>query len=421
MFGAFLNFIVAIGGLGYAEPSDVLSLQTAISKARLVSPDLKALRAQYDSAKAKAGLALGPTEPTLTVNYNDMVRSFDTSNPSSTVYQITQPLGFPGKAWVNRAALVDAAHAVKHQVRAMELQVSTNVKAAYFALAQARENLSINEEQRRNYERIIEITKRRYATGAIPQVDLLNAEISFYSNANDLNDLRASERLALTQLNILMGVDTEKVWKLEELKALRYTLPSIEVAAQKMMENRSELNAAKSQLSSTENAYTLAKMSALPDFQLIAGMTHYNVPQASPLSSVDASIVNTYMFGVQMTVPLWFFFNERQVINGAHSDRAAAQSNLEILTNQSKAQLRGTIDTLHSLEFRLKNFEDHLLPLSEQALNLALINYSAGKIDFQTLAEAAASRRNNRRDYLAAIVNYVTSYSTLGQLTGEEL
>ncbi|MGL1654879.1 hypothetical protein ACSTIC_23625, partial [Vibrio parahaemolyticus] len=87
-------------------------------------------------------------------------------------------------------------------------------------------------------------------------------------------------RLALTQLNILMGVDTEKVWKLEELKALRYTLPSIEVAAQKMMENRSELNAAKSQLSSTENAYTLAKMSALPDFQLIAGMTHYNVPQA---------------------------------------------------------------------------------------------------------------------------------------------
>lgn len=401
--------------------AEVLTLQKAVEQAKTYSPDLRSLRSQYESARAKTALALAPYEPTLGVIYNDMTSAFQNGNAGSTVWQVSQTIGFPGKALIFRSALSNAAEAAHAQLKAMELQVTTNVKTAYMQLAQAQQNIQLNQEQRQSFERILEIAKRRYESGAIPQVDLLNAQVSLYSNSNDVSDLTAAEQTALTQLNVLLGNPDDTSLTLETFKVTKYPFPTFDHALNKMVENRNELRAARYLVRAAEDTLKGAKYSLLPDFQLTAGMTHYNIAGASPLATAYPDVNTTYLFGAQIVVPLWFIFNERQTIVGAARDRATADANLQILLNQSRVSLKQTLESLRATAFRLENCELHLLPLSEQALRLALINYSAGKIDFQTLVDTASSRRNIRRDYFAAVVNYMTTHSTLGQLMGEEL
>lgn len=421
-----LPMIVVAGLLASkARAADMvdLTLEQAIAEAKQHSPAVQSLQNQYASAQAKVRQALAPYEPSMNLTFNDMAKPFDLGHPASTGVQFQEQIGFPGRAFVNRSVLSNQANALKAQMEGAELQVAASTRAAYFQLSLAQQSIELNLENREAYQQMLAIAKRRYASGTISQVDLISAEVSLYQNTNDSSDLDAAEIVARTQLNILLGRPSGSVAHVGAFKSTYFSLPADEEAEKRMLENQHELHAARFQYEAASDAVQLAKMSLLPDFQVMAGMTDYKVWQASPWVSNGApnQPTYTYMAGVQVVIPLFGLFNEGEAIRGARADRAAADANLQVAINQSRLALKTALANLRSLEIKLKINEDHLLPLSEQALSLALINYSAGKIDFQTLAGAAASRRTVRHDYLAAVVTYLTTYSSLGQLLGEEL
>jgi len=414
---ASLAFLFSVDAL-----AAITSLEEAVAAAKKNSPDIQALRSQVESAHAKKRLTLAPSEPNFSITYNDLDKAFNVPNSASTVYQVSQPIAFPGKAFVNHGAAAHTAKSVESQLRATELQVVTNVRTAYYGLALARKSIQINAEQKASYERILAIAKRRYEAGSITQVDFLNAQISVYSTENDLVDLQTTERAALAQLNILMGESADKAIEVEPLRSsmeLR-KLPTRTEAEAKMLQQRPELNAVRETAEAARATSTLSKMAYLPDMQLVLGATNYNLPAASPLSSTNPA-TQTYMAGVQFTIPLWGLFNERESAVAASHDRAAADAQVTILNNQSRVALESALQTLKALGSKIKNYEEHLVPLSEQSFNIALVSYSSGKIDFQSLADTATARRNIKKDYFTILSSYLTNYSSFGQLLGEEL
>ena len=401
-----------------------ITLPDAVKIALEKSPDVRAIENQLESAHARKRQALAPAEPSFQATSQDMLAPFKLSAPTSTVYQISQTIGFPGRALLNRAALSEQAQAVGAQLKSMRLQVSANVKQAYYGLAFARKNIELNSEQRNSYERILAIAKRRYEAGAITQVNILNAQTTLYSNDNDLSDLLAAEKQARGQLNVLLGNPPEQALEVDPLPKRIHPKVDFDKALQTMVENRAEIQAAKHQANASEKTQKLAYMSLLPDFQLAAGTTFYNVPGASPLAGFmnNAPEANhTYMAQVSITIPIWGFFNEREGIIAATHDWHAAEASLDALFNQSKVALQAAVESLESLRKKIENSEQRILPLSEQSFSLALTNYSSGKIDFQTLQDTATARRGYKRDYASNLVNYLNTYTTYGQLIGEDL
>jgi outer membrane protein TolC len=420
-----LGLLSLVCGGRFARATDplALTLTQAIRTAQEQSPDVRQVQEQYSSARAKVGLALAPSEPTLSFSNNDMTKQFSLGSSASNVIQVTESIGFPGRAVMNRSMLSQQAEAIQFQLQAMKLQVSVNVKTAYYNLQLARKNIELNADTRLAYERILSIAKRRYETGAAGQVDYLNAQVTLLANNNDLADLQTAERQARGQLNVLLKKPVDAELAIEPIKMVYHPKIELNKALEAMIERRNEIQAARSQEHATQRAVDLAWLSILPDFQITLGTTDYRKDFASPYNATGAAgyPTRTYSAGIQFTVPLFAIFNERQVIAGASHDHAAAERNLDILFNQSKAAMESTVDTIHSSEIKIENFEKHLLPLSEQALNLALIDYSSGKADFPTLAATAAARRQARLSYATAVVAYLTNYAAYGQLIGEDL
>ena len=397
--------------------SKELNLSEAVRQALVQSPDLKVLQSQVESLKSKASQALSLSEPTVGVQFNDMDRAFNSGNPGSTVYLFSQPLGFPGKALVNRSSLSEQAQGVYFQLKSKELEIANSVKISYYQLAQAEKNILLNHEQKDSFERILAIAKRRYEAGGITQVDFLNAQIALYTTSNDLADLESTKRSALTQLNISIGNDPETELEVKPLHVAIKPFIAFKDVQEKMMQNRFEIKTAQHQAAAAEKNFSFAKMSLLPDFQITLGQTQYNYQTASPVNP----LTTTYTAGIQMTLPLWSLFNERHGIHAASQDRAAALANVDSVSRLSRIALDGALESLKTLQKKIETYEKHLLPLSEQSFNLALISYSSGKIDFQSLADTASARRGIKRDYYSLLVNYALGYSSLGQLVGEDL
>jgi len=402
-----------------AEP---MKLRQAIEIVQNRNPDIRNYENQIQSIEAKARQTLAPSTPFFSLTYNDMLSALTPGGAASTVLQLTQPLGFPGKAFLSYSAIRAQADGLRSQLRATQLGVATSVKTAYYQLALAKRNIELNHAQRDAYERILAIAKRRYEAGSITQVDFLNSEVTLYSNFNDLADLNASEVAARAQLNVLLGNSSDAELETEPFHAVLPPLRNRVEALDQMTRNRPEVRAATFQTEVTGQNHKLAWMSGLPDFQFTVGTTFYNIPGASPVNLSDAGYINhTFLAMVQLTVPLWFFFNERESIVSTSHDQAAAEANLNSVLNQSKIAFETTIRILEALRNKIENYEKHLLPLSEQSFLLALTNYTYGKIDFGTLAITALTRRNSQRDYFVAVTSYLINYAVFGQLLGEDL
>jgi cobalt-zinc-cadmium efflux system outer membrane protein len=415
--------IVILFGFSFSTawlPAAVLNVRDAVRLATAQNPDVRSLRRQIESAEAKSWLALAPSEPSLTLNYNDMNTAINLNSAASTSYQISQPLAFPGKAWVNHSLLNDQTKALRSQLRSAELTLANTVKGAYYNLALVRKNIEINTSQENSYEQILAIAKRRYESGAITQVDLMFAQSSIYTNENDLLDLNANEKSVRAQLNLLLSKNSDDEIEVEPLQWLVY--PALDKAAtlDKMITNRPEIAAAQHTRDASEKTRTLAWMSLLPDFQFYLGTTYYNVPGATPFSNTTNDN-HTYMVGVQLVIPIWGLLNERENIISANGELAVAEANVSSLYLQSKITLENSLQTLAATRSKLENYKLHLLPLAKQTLDLALVSYSSNKIDFQTLTGAANTWRQTRRDFYALIVSYLTTYFSVGQLIGEDL
>jgi outer membrane protein, heavy metal efflux system len=416
-FAVLLASLSALSSFG-----DPLTIKQAIETAQGKNPDIRSLEHQVSSMEAQARQALAPSEPSLSLYYNDMPSLLNPRQSASTVYQIAQPIAFPGKAFVNSAALRNQSKALYDQLRSKRLSVSVTVRSAYYNLALTRKNLELNLDQKNSFERILEIAKRRYASGSITEVDLMTAQSSLYSNLNDLRNLEATERATLAQLNLLLVNPPDQPIEIEPLKMETLKPFEKEETLSKMLSQQPEIQAATHTMMAADKNLTAAWMTLLPDFEVFGGVNYYNLPGASPvIFSNNSSINQTYMVGVSVTIPIWAIFDQREGIDSATHNRAAAEAAVDSQKLQSKTTLESTLQQLWVASENIKNYEKHLLPLAEQTLNLAMINYGSGKIDFQALSDSATNWRSTKTAYYSLVASYLTTYYSVGQLIGEEL
>lgn len=422
-------FSVFFSSSAGANPKS-LSLNEALDLAKSRNPEVRLLEEQIQSSQAKVRQALAPDTPNLSILWNDKVTLTDFSSRASTMVIFTQPLAFPGKAFVNRSIFDSQTDSLRTQRKSKVLEVTTNVRIGYLQLALAQKSIELGLEQEKWLFRALAIAKKRSKRGTPTELDYLNAEVAYHSNFNNQAELEAAEKNARSQLGILLGFNGEQEFLTEPLRIHRLALKTLlglsenfregsdlEKARELLLDHNPDILAARHQVKAASRTESLAWMSLLPDFQLSLGYTRYDLPGAGPAPEMTES----YMGFVQMTIPLWGLFNERETIVGASHDRVAAEVSLDLVVRQAGLDLETQLTTLQSLTRTLKSYDRQLLPMAQKAYESALHNFKTGSIDFQTLADAATATRDLQLEYYSNIVRYETALANCAKLLNYEL
>lgn len=402
LIGFLLIFTSPMAFADVVMPLDVLknvyasNPELASTKARAKAEDA-AISSKYSLSNPRVGLMRETNMTTEQRAMGDMQS-----------WTLSQEIMFPTKYFSMGSMQSSKARAAQEEFLDKKLEVRQKALSLYFDYYSGARISSLLEAQRETLREIARIVESRRATGAVPQQDEMKAHVEQTKIENEIL-LQTQEIVAMrSSLNALLNRDPESELTLpkDDIRT-----PRIVISADKIKElarqNSKMILAQNAWLSEAETNKSLAKMSYLPDFML-----SYRKPFGSNASD------NAYSFGVEMTIPLWFFAKQTSEVSQASAKAMEAEKRLEQTKRQVESDTKNLSTKAETLAKLLRIYETALIPQSTSALNSSRSAYSAGRVGFQELLDAERSLYAVRIDYYRNLARFVDALTALERTVG---
>lgn len=400
-----------------AEPLPGANVESLLKLARDVNPELAAMRHEAQAASERINSAGALPDPMLRTELQDITRQGTASSVNllpgtagSTKYTLIQAVPFWGKRDLRRELAEAEAQQAQGRVNTSWEDLAARIKtsyAQYYVFSRAeiltRELLDLTQS-------LEKIAQARYASGLVPQQDVIRAQLEQTGIRSDLVELENAVHHSKVRLNALLYRPATA--PLAAPVMLR-TLPAILKQDQSSLEDK--LHARNPQLSTEAarvNAATknreLVYRNRYPDFNL--GL--------SPLQTGNR--VDAWGVMVEFNIPLQQS-SRRSQEREAQFMLAAAESRRDATRNQLLADLAENLSELDA-ERRIENLaQNSQLPQAELSFKAALAGYENGKVDFATLLDAQRLMLKARLDALKAQGEAQKLLAEIERLLGEDL
>src|SRR6266566_7710826 len=208
-------FVMAGAGPAHAQDATPVLvdsvLQSLVAEALARNPTV----AQRQAAVRAATLRIRPAgtlpDPTLSVGVMDLALphfAFNQSDFTEADAELSQEIPWPGSLGARSRVMRAAAAGARAEEGTVRREVTTSMAAAYYRLRYAVTALETLRHQRELLEAAVQLSMTRYATGAAPQSDPLQAKLA--------RDRLRSEEFAL---------GSERIAALAAVNALRNRAP----------------------------------------------------------------------------------------------------------------------------------------------------------------------------------------------------
>jgi len=391
-------------------PAEKLNLREIIEIALQENPELRAAQKSWDAAKAKIPQAKDFADPNFGVMFNRVPGGgADIIDPNASMYQISQMLPFPGKRGLKEKIAKKGAEIAKEKYEAKKLDITSRVKMAYYNLYMAYKTIEINEENVKLRRHFLEVAQTKYATGQVPQHDVIKAQIELVKLVNEGLTLQQQKETAEAALNILLNRQPQSPLGVPddfELKPFNYTLEGLQQIA---LERRPDLKSSRIAIEKNEAAYALAKRNYYPNFMLM----FERMPGQRGSGSWNA------MVGIN--VPLFFKDKYDYKIKETQANIEVAKASYEKMRNMASFEIKDLLVKLQTAQ-RLENLlRTTHIPLAEQGLKAAETGYTAGTVDFLNLVESERVLFNFKLQHYRALTNVQKLRAQLEKAVGINL
>ena len=384
-----------------AQKAAPLTLQAALDLADKQNLDLIAARRQREVATA--GIQIARQRPNPSV-------SFATARdaPHQSLF-FDQPIEIGGKRGrrmdlaKQEGALTDA------QIAALGRQIRRMAREAYFNLAFAQADTERLGRVVKLAERLKEIAQERFNAGAVPELEVIQADLVLARAKADYQVAGQREKVAGSQLNTLLNVSSTTAWKLSS--PLQQTPPIISL--QDVLAKAYDANPAIQQLAQEtkieESRRRLLKSDRIPDLNLEFG-ADFNAP-------------HDYNVGPRGQISLMLpLFSRNQ---GEIAQSLAAQRVLEGQTEATRRSVAGDVESgyldVASRRTQVELYRDKLLPATKRLESMAEESYRAGKSDILTVLDAQRNAQDVESQYLQSMLDLQTAYAALEETVGAPL
>jgi len=379
-----------------------LSLDDVTSAVLANNPAIKEAENRWRAAKERVGQATAWDDPR--VGGESRVRRFVEVPPNAFMDQsltVEQLIPITGKNLVRGRVAAAEALSIFEEVRRAELDVFAKARAAYFRLANAYDQLEINDKNLTSLRQIADISRTRYENGLESAANVLVAETDHSKLLETRRDLERNLSDAQSQLNTLMNRDAfaplgtpvaanvnEATLSLSRLRAITLT-------------QRPEVQMARAKIDMEKSKLQLAHRAWIPDPALMMKGQRYN-DAAQAVSELDA--------GVSFTVP-WVNPGKYSAgVREARENVGAAEHGLDREQKEALRLLRDQLEKIDTAHHHVELFQDKLVPQARQAFEATRLSYESGKASFldwisaqRNLRDIEATAREHLSDYQVAV------------------
>lgn len=383
-------------------------LAQALEAARAHNPEIAAARADWEAAQARVLPEKTWKAPQVGVEFWGFTGA-DPASSSEKWYDVGQEIPFPGKLRFKGEASAHDARRLEEAYKAVQLDVQTRVKTAYYRYllaTKAEENLTENADVMRRFAKT---TEAKYATSKASQSDVLRAQVELSKTLGTLLMLEQEKESAQARLNALLDRTPEEPLGTPQepsLDPLSLTYQDLEPTA---LAQRPEVREASHHIEHEKANLAAQRAEYLPDFSL-----QYTLRTRDAMPSDSIAVI-------KMSLPFLYFWRPRAATRAASAELEHAEAMLRSEQDLTRSDLKTRWSKVVAIGRLVDLYRTSILPQAEQAVKVTETAYQTERVDFSSLLDSQRALLEFRLDYDQYVSQYGQSVAELEQTLGVEL
>jgi cobalt-zinc-cadmium efflux system outer membrane protein len=412
--------VMAVAVAALSSPAQaaetVYSVDQLVTLAYQNNPTVKAARERWMSAQHSIKQAYAPNDPIFTYTNSDSPKN-PFGRASLQEYNVTEDFQFPGKALLQTDQVKRTAQIARLTYEAALRDTRAAVETGYYQLLLDQASSDVNQENVQNLDRVLKVTQIAYTANQVTQTDFISAEFDLAAARNQQHQYRTAILNDKTALNQLLYRNVDEPLAVDTTLTLDPIKQRVDNLVDEAWQLRQEILQSALNEKNFNTALYLAKMEYLPDFTLGFQLDNYLIASFAPKPSQTTD----WSVAVGLNIPIFFWLKQKEDVERARHDLAAAHDDMGSLRSQTAAAVTSLYRSAQYQYDTAALYRDSLTPLARQNFQVALIAYQSGKIDFTTLAAALQREYGSRISYLQAANQFLAGRVAIEQTIGVPL
>lgn len=304
----------------------------------------------------------------------------------------------------------------KGNVALAELTLRLDVRQAYVDLVAAKSTLKLLNEQRVLLQELLYIAQKKYAAGAVPQMDVIHAKMTLNQLLIQINSANTDVYVARYKFNTFLdpfkcNFDTVEDYLPEQNEFISLLtpkplekMPCFDEILKIALAKRLDLRNAQRDIDIAQKNLTLIVRQRIPDIELGGG--YMFVPPQMATSETLAQ--GAYVMGNITNIPLLYQYTPE--IKNARLQVEQKDLAYKSLKHDATLNLHSAYDRFNTARDNLNYYNDILLTESKQFLNMAKKSYMVGKSSITDLIFIEQSYKSIMMGYVQALADYYDAW-----------
>jgi len=313
----------------------------------------------------------------------------------------------------NKQADIDL---VLEKSRASKIDMTKQVKDAYFACLLAKASLDVLTKSIGNAKETLKSTENAYNNGAVSEYDYIRAQVQ----VNNLNPSFISAKnglqLAILQLKMLLSLPAEQGVKIAETLE-DYSKEPLTYDSNRNLTTNSDLRQLDLNIQKTENSLKLIKTQHMPSLSAFGQYVYQT--QAEDFKIADYNWVGSAAIGLSLSIPI---FKGNTIINQQKQTELAIKEmrlQRDYTSDALKLQIQSAINSMEAAKEQLVANKDAIAQ-AERGYDIAKVRYQTGTGTILELNDSELSLTQSKLNYQQSFYNYLTAKTNLDKILGKE-
>src|SRR5213594_1657111 len=418
-------FVMASAGPAHAQHSAAVAgdsgLQSLVAEALARNPTVAEREAAVRAATLRIRPASTLPDPMLTIGVMDLVLphfEFNQSDFTEADVELSQELPWPGTLGARSAVMRATAAGARAEEGTVRREVTTAMAAAYYRLRYTVTALETLRHQRELLEAAVQLSTTRYATGAAPQSDPLQAKLARDRLRSEEFALESDRVAALAALNSLRNRapgDSVPVSSIDlaALRAGAASQPPADSLVALALATHPRLAVRRAAVDAATRTIQVERLGARPDFTLT--LRYGYRPRAFNFNFPDF-----FSAFVGLRLPVWAGRKQNRLADAARADSTGAAAGLQDAELQLSREVTETAARVRASQQRLALLVDGVLPTARGTVESVLRSYQVGRAEFLTLLSVEDARYRAELEAAQVAADYQAQLIRLRLLTAGE-